>query len=391
MSAVVTQPQPDQEAVKTLIRAFQQEIIDADPDTYMGALTADYGPESYVTVRGQGRYLLNAATNRLISAQMATAMLARFGAANPTPPRLDDTPDEFLLTRLLVQAGTLNAPIQGYLAQFSQALKDAGFDQTVSLPGSIDAYMPSAWVQRDLNAVAGSTMSYSNLAARAFSTAVLVQALSYPDALGEPVRFELNNEGWQVDANGTPYIYDLASQTGYGNVPEPLISNIHTVGAEQLPYLTYLNATLVGWQNSVGTAVLTAYPTAQVGIVVDSAKILEPESANVLALNQSVTGWSSPQYNFVRMQDNSWVAARETEKVPQTFDLALQQLGYGIAQVQYTLGPVGTTSNPQRSWRNVDDAWGYSIDAGVPTTFVWDYGNVVQYSVLVGSSKICGC
>lgn len=393
MPTIVPQPQPDQEVIKTAIRAFQQEIIDNDPNTFMGATTAAYGPDSYVTIRGQGRYLLNAQTNRLIAAQVASAMLLKFGAVNPNPPRLTDTPTAYELERHLVQSGDFNAPIDLYLTNFAQALKDAGFHQTISLPGSIDGYMPDVWVQRDLNNVAGSRVSYSNLAARAYSVAVLTQALQYPADLTEPVRFELNNDGWQVDADGTPYIYDALVQSGFGSpVPEPKIQDINSVlGSNQESYLTYLNGTLTDWQDAVGTAVLLAHPTAEVGIVVDSVKVLEPTSANVLAMNQAISHWASPRYNFIRMQDNSWVAAGETSKVPQTFDLALQQLGYAVADIEYTLGPVDSTSNEKRSWRNVDEAWGHAIDAGIPNMFVWDYNNVVQYSVLVGSPKICGC
>lgn len=392
-AAVVLQPQPDQEAVKTLIRSFQQEIIDADPHTYMGATTAAYGPDSYVSVRGQGRYLLNAATNRLISQQMAAAMLTQFGAVNPNPPRLTDTPELYSLVRHLVESGVLNSSVQLYLEHFAQELKDAGFKQTVSLPGPIDRYMPSAWLQRDMDGVAGDRISYSNLAARTYSVAVLTQALQYPLTLDELARVELNNDGWQVDADGAPYIYDALAQSGYGSpVPEPKIQDINGVlGSEQTPYLLYLNSTLTDWQDSIGTSILTAHPTVDVGIAVDSVKVLEPASANVLALNQAVTHWASPRYNFIRMEDNSWVASGETSKVPESFNLALVQLGYGIGQIEYTLGPVDTAGNLQRSWRDVDDAWGFALETGVPTVYLWDYSSVVQNNVVLSSPKICGC
>lgn len=392
-AAVVPQPQPDQEAVKTLIRSFQQEIIDADPNTFMGATTATYGPDSYVSVRGQGRYLLNAQTNRLIAAQVAAAMLARFGAVNPNPPRLTDTPSDYVLQRHLNEAGLLNAPMQAYLSAFAEQAKLVGFDQVVSLPGSIDRYMPSAWVQRDLDGVAGDRISYANLAARTYSVAVLTQVLSYAAALSEPIRIEMNNDGWQVDADGTPYIYDAVAQSSYGSlVPEPKIQDINGVlGSEQSPYLLHLNTSLVDWQDAIAAALLVTYPTAEVGIVVDSVKVLEPASANVLALNQAASHWASPRYNFVRLVDNSWVAAGDTSKVPQTFDFSLEQLGYGIGQISYTLGPVSDSGNLQRSWRYTDDAWGLALEAEIPTVYLWDYSSVVQNNVVLTSSKICGC
>lgn len=390
-AAVVPLPQPDQEVVKTAIRTFQQEIIDADPDTYMGATTADYGPDSYVTVRGQGRYLLNTATNRLISQQIAAAMLVKFGVGNPYPARLTDTPNDYALQRLLTIPGALNAPAQVYLAAFAQILKDAGFTQTISVPGSIDGYMPLAWLQRDFSGVYGERMSYSNLNARSFSSLVLVQALAYPFAIDEIARVELNNDGWEVDAAGVPFIYDDVAKSGFGTVPEPEISNIHTADASQLPYLTYLNGALTDWQDAVGTAVLTAQPTALVGITVDSVKVLEPVSANVLALNQAVTHWASPAYNFIRLQDNTWVAAGEVSKVPETFNLALTQLDYPIERVEYTLGPIDATGNLNRQWRYVDDAWGAAITAGALRVYLWDYTSVVQNSVVLTSPKICGC
>ena len=390
-SAVVLRPEADQEAVKTLIRAFQQEIIDADPYTFMGALTKDYPPDAYVSVRGQGRYLLNAPTNRLIAAQLASALLTQFGTSNPNPPRLTDTPTAYELQRHIDETGTMNGPVKSYLTQFAQALQTAGFRQTFYLPGQINDYTPAAWIQRDLNGNAGDRISYASTAARAFSVSVLVQALQDPVGLGQVARFEVNNEGWQVNSDGLPYIYDAAAQDGFGTVPEPKISNVHTADATQAAYLIYLNSLLTGWQDALGTSVLTGQPTAQVGISIDAVKVLEPESANVLALNQAVTHWSSPRYNFIRVEDNSWVAAGETSRVSESFDLALEQLGYGIGQVSYTLGPVGSSSNLRRTWRNVDDAWGHALEAEVPTVYLWDYSAVSRDSVIVTTAKICGC
>lgn len=417
MSAIVPFPRPDLEDIKTAIRDFQKEIVDTDPYTYMGAHTVDYGPESYVFVRGRGQLQLNADANRAISMEMAQSMLSVFGAQYPHTFPLEADPSAYWF---LGQLGDnpedsltpINGPTMEFYKAFFALLKTNGFQFVNSVAYEIlDFFMPDEWKQKnwkDQPALSGwfppsSFIQPTNADALKYISNVQCQLLQAMDDAGLDLNFQIGEPWWWDGSYNTgegknaPCIYDIKTlemyhaETGLYAPANRIKSIFDPVDEEQWPYIDWLRMKLGQSTNSIRDQVKARFPDARATLLFFTPQIMSPASELTYRLNFPIDQWVFPNYDFIQIEDYDWIIDGKLDLVPQTFEAATVLLGYPLEQVHYFIGFVLKPEDAKRIWPHINEAWNLAREAGIPYIYPWSYTQAMRDNIVVTSPKICGC
>lgn len=403
---VVPMPEPTFRVERDQMRAAQQAIIDAQPNTYFGAHTTQYGIEQYTYEPGIGTIHFTAATARLIGADLAQSLKDAIGAWPLVPPITGQHDDYWLLGELYPDPTQDMTPVNDatmqFFHRFFQLLKQYKFEYVNSVAYEIlEFFHPPEWKQLNWLGNPGLSGWYppsafiqpTNHDALTYMGRVQVQLLEAAVQEGIAPRFQIGEPWWWDGSYSTgegkfsPCFYDPKTVAMYkaetGNdIPMPYIKNIFDpVADNQWSFIDWLCKKLGESTNYIRDYVKARIPGAQSTLLFFTPQIMSPSSELVKRLNFPIDQWVYPNYEFVQIEDYDWIIDGRLDLVPQTFKAATEILGYPIQVVHYFIGFVLLHENAY-IWDSCDAAIGLALEAKIPHLYLWAYSQVMRDNVI---------
>ena len=241
-------------------------------------------------------------------------------------------------------------------------------------------HCPPAWQQRDhtgdpartgydppsalLSPANGAAMGWVQKAARAF--------VALQTETGLPVRFQVGEPWWWVNAGGRICLYDDAAKDALGGGNPVVIADLRQP----------LNAAQKALLDQAG-ALLAASTTALVSAVRDEAgatgaealllaylpTVLDPATPEAKRANLPI-GWASPAFDTLQLEAYDWVTGGAEALHAAGIAEATARLGYPDAEQHYISGFV-LDPDTGPGWRRIDAAVDDAAARGVAETFVW--------------------
>lgn len=412
---VVPMPEPLYRAERESLREAQLQIIAAQPNTYMGALTNQYSVDGYVFEPGIGSINFNAQTASKIGVDLGKSVKAAFGAWPLVSPLKGGQDDYWFIGQLSPDPVTDMTPVNHatmeFYYRFFDLLKQYGYEFVNSVAYEIlDFFCPPDWKQLNLNGNPAQSGWYPPSSfiqptcddALNYVSRVQIQLLNAAIAAGIAPRFQIGEPWWwdgsySVGAEkNAPCLYDARTMAMYkaetGNdIPLPRIKSIFDPVAEnQWPYVDWLCAKLGDSTNYIRDMVKAAVPNAKATLLFFSPQVMSPASELTFRLNFPMPQWKYPNYEFVQIEDYDWLIDGRLDLVPKTFEAATELLEYPITEVHYFIGFVLKAEDKQ-IWANCDAAIGLALEAGIENMYLWSYTQVMRDSVIFQTPKPCGC
>jgi uncharacterized protein (TIGR02217 family) len=283
--------------------------------------------------------------------------------------------------------GTINAPCAAWHAALASESAAAGLGLIWSLSYEyFDDYCWGDWKQRDaegapaltgwvppstlLSPANASAMGYLQLVARAFVGLAVAAEL--------PVKFQVGEPWWWVNAGGKICGYDAATSAALGGTSVAIADVRGTLDAGQVAMLDALGALLA---TSTEALVEAARDEAGAGdftshLLVFLPTVLDPAAPELRRANVPL-GWAAPAFDVLQLEDYDWVTAgRGAETGPARGAMAAR-LGYPIDEQHYFSGFV-LLAEDRAQWAAIAEAAGASVRAGVARTFVWALPQVAR-------------
>lgn len=411
-TGVVSMPEPRFWRERTALREAQQQIIDAQPNTYLGASTAQYGLEFYPYVSGSGSITPNAVAARSIANDLAILTKQIFGEF-PLVSLIDGAVDDYWFVGdlwpdpLLESSPPVNYPTLKFFTRFFDLLKQFDYEYVNSVAYEIlEFFHPPEWSQRNYAGNVGISgwvppsafIQPTNQDALNFMSRVQVTLLELAVDAGIAPRFQIGEPWWwdgsySVGAEkNAPCLYDYKTLAMYraetGNdVPTPFIKNIFdSVAEDQWPYIAWLQAKLGDSTNYIRDRVKITYPEAKATLLFFTPQILSPSSELTRNLNFPIDQWKFPNYDFVQIEDYDWIIDGRLDLVPLTFNAALEILNYPLESIHYFIGFV-LLAQDKHIWGTADKAWALAKAKGVQQNYLWSYTQVMRDNVLIKKRK----
>jgi hypothetical protein len=214
----------------------------------------------------------------------------------------------------------LNGPCRAWHKGFATRAEALGYELILSLSYELlDQHCPEAWKQRAedgtpaltgwippsalLSPAHSGAMSYLQEIAREFATVAL-------DA-GLPVRFQVGEPWWWVQADGRICLYDEAARAAFAPVG---IADVRgALSAAQKATLDAAGAVLAGSTAALCAAVRQVAPAAETLLLVFLPSVLD--GAEVKRANVP-PGWAKPAFDVLQLEDYDWVTAGVAARPP---------------------------------------------------------------------------
>lgn len=281
----------------------------------------------------------------------------------------------------LAGPSALNGPCLAWHRDFAAFANEAGFGIIWSLSYELfDAHCWNDWKQRAadgspaltgweppsalLSPAHGGAMGYLQTIARAF-IAIAVEA-------GLAPRFQVGEPWWWVRGDGSPCLYDAATNAALGALSVPIDSLKEPLDADQKVMLDACGSLLAtstlalagAAREAAGakgceTLLLVYLPT-----VLDAA-MPEARRANV------PLGWASPAFDILQLEDYDWAAEGRDDLTVKGVAAVEARLGYPVDRQHYLSGFVLRHEDASRQWPAIDAAALAARRRGVAATFIW--------------------
>lgn len=414
-AAVVTMPHEDINYVRDALRIAHKTLCDEMTDVSIGSHTANYEPEHYEFIRGQGQCYLNKETLDTVYNEIAVSILTKIGDYPLVSPVTKPRDSYWFVGRLgtdpVAEQNPVNLPTIEFYDRFLSLLHERGFKFVNSVAYEIlNFFMPDDWKQRNWKgdpALSGwyppsSFIQPTSKDALDYISKVQCQILSLAQSKGMPLYFQIGEPWWwdgsynTGDGKNAPCIYDPNTITMYKKetgkeVPTPWIKDIFAPVAEsQWSYVDWLCTKLGNSTNYIRDVVKAKFPTSQATLLFFTPQIMSPASELTKRLNFPESQWVYPNYDFVQIEDYDWIIDGRLDLVPQTFTAATETLGYPLNVVHYFIGFVLKPEDAKRIWKDVDKAWGLALEANIPNIYPWSYTQVMRDGVIYQLPKVCG-
>lgn len=292
----------------------------------------------------------------------------------------------FRLGADLLVTGALNAPCAAWHQAFAEEAKALDYSLIVSLSYELfDAHCPDAWKQRAWNGDAALTgwvppstlVSPANGAAMAYLQAIARAFVDIAVGAGHAPRFQIGEPWWWVLPDGRPCLYDDAAKTAFGGAPVE-IATVRSTGLNvaQKSLLDAAGALLAASTNALVDAVRGDHPGCQSLLLVYLPTVLDAAAPELKRANVP-TGWSSPAFDLLQLEDYDWVTTGNTGASAAGAAAMEARLGYPAPDQHYLAGFV-LTAEDRDQWREIDRATQRARARGVADTFIWAHPQVVR-------------
>lgn len=277
-------------------------------------------------------------------------------------------------------ADALCTPARKWHESFLAEAKERGLAPILSLSYEMLAqHCPDAWQQRAADGTPSRTgweppsalLSPANGAAMTWLRKVgSALAILMRDA-GVAVRVQIGEPWWWVDGAHRPYCYDDAAKAAMGGSPIAIADLTQPLSAAQQAVLdqagTILASSTAALRDAVRNAAMPA--TAEVLLLAFLPTLLDPAMPDVRRANLP-TGWASPAYDRLQVEDYDWLTAGADFSRRAAYDAVTARLGYATADQDYLAGFVPSAERTG-NWTLIDAGIDEAGRRGVHETFVW--------------------
>lgn len=287
--------------------------------------------------------------------------------------------------RANVAGGAINAPCAAWHQALAGECAAAGLGLIWSLSYELfDAYCPESWKQRDadgapaltgwdppstlLSPANGEAMGYLQLVARAF-VGIAVEA-------GIAVKFQVGEPWWWVAGGGRLCAYDAATSAALGGAGVAIADVRGSLTAPQRAMLDALGALLAGSTEALVAAARDEAGALTSHLLVYLPTVLDPEAPELRRANVP-TGWASPAFDVLQLEDYDWVTGGRGAATLAARDAMADRLGYPAGDQHYFSGFV-LRAEDRAAWAAIADAADGARRAGVARAFLWALPQVAR-------------
>jgi uncharacterized protein (TIGR02217 family) len=282
--------------------------------------------------------------------------------------------------------GVLNAPCAAWHRDFAERSKGLGYSLVMSLSYELfDAHCYNDWKQRAWNGdpawtgytppsvllspAHGGAMGYLHAVARAF--------VAIATGAGHVPRFQIGEPWWWVLPDGRPCLYDAATRAALGGAPVE-IPTINSTGLSvvQKALLDAAGAVLAASTAALVAAVRLDHPGCEALILVYLPTVLDARAPDLRRANVP-TGWATPAFDTLQLEDYDWVTSGNTAASASGADAMTARLGYPPARQHYLSGFVLAPGDTGQ-WPLIEAAARVAMRRGVSETFIWALPQVVR-------------
>ncbi len=282
-------------------------------------------------------------------------------------------------------SGGLSGPAAAWHADFLARARASGFEIILSLSFELfDALCPLAWKQRDADGGAAATgyappstlLSPCSATAMAWLRDMALAFVALGVAAGQRVRVQIGEPWWWVGADQKLCAYDAATVAAYlaatGLVAPPIRDVRAATTAGQRAWLDWLGGGLAAATLALRDAVRGAAGGAETLLLVYAPQVLRLDAPELHRANLP-TGWASPAFDVLQLEDYEWVTGGDFAGQARTGGIA-DTLGYPVARQHYLSGFATTPAD----WPRIVDAARAAQARGVAETFVWAWPQVAR-------------
>jgi len=277
-------------------------------------------------------------------------------------------------------AAALCAPAHAWHVNFLAEAKACGLSPILSLSYELLAqHCPDSWQQRAADGTASRTgweppsalLSPANPAAMAWLRKVAQAFTSLMTDAGLPVRFQIGEPWWWIDANRRIYLYDDAAKAALGGDPPAIPNLAQSLTNEQTALLDQAGAILAASTAALRDAVRAAAAPqpAEVLLLTFLPTVLDPALPEARRANLPL-GWASPEYDRLQLEDYDWLTAGAAARRRTAYAAVNSRLGYAAQAQDYLAGFVLNAAD-SALWRRIDDGVDEALARDAHEVFIW--------------------
>ena len=310
--------------------------------------------------------------------------------------RLQRQADGSLLAAYPAQLCT---PAERWHIDYLEKCQGQGFTVILSVSFELFAqHCPPAWMQRAYDgspALTGwvppsAVLSPANSEAGAFLRAVALMLAQMQADTGLPVKVQIGEPWWWLNAAKAPCIYDPAMRA----LLDPAVPDITDLTAPLSPaqkaILAQAGTVLGQLTNAIRQDVIAAHGAqAEVMLLVFTPTIFDPDTPDAPLLNLP-QHWGDSPYARLQVEDYDWLTAGAEALRRQAYARIDEQLGYPLAAQDYMAGFVLDPADAEAFWRRIDAGLDEAASRGVPRLFVWALPQVCRDGYTRIASAVSG-
>lgn len=274
--------------------------------------------------------------------------------------------------------GALNIACAAWHRNFISLSKSLGYNVIISLSYELfDVHCPEAWKQRAENGAPALTgweppstlLSPANEEAMAYLQAVARAFVAIAQDVGIPVRFQIGEPWWWIMGDGRPCFYDAAAVAAFGGSPPSITDVRGSLSAAQIDLLDAAGELLAGSTAALQAAVLGEASDAETLLLLYLPSLLDPAAPEVRRANMP-TGWASPVFDVLQLEDYDWVTAGNGGATRRGIATTTARLGYPVHEQHYLSGFV-LHAEDRTQWRAIDAAAEQGRARGSAEVVLW--------------------
>lgn len=224
------------------------------------------------------------------------------------------------------------------------------------------AWCPDSWQQRGYDGTPARTgwdppsalLSPASAAAMAWLQRLACELAALQRAAGCPVRIQIGEPWWWIDAQRRPCVYDAAARARLGGNPPEIADLARPLSAIQRGVLDRAGGILAESTAGLRDAIRAeAAPLgAEVALLAFLPSLLDPARPEVRRANLP-PAWAAPAFDRLQLEDYDWLTAGADGPRRLAYAAVAAQLGYPPQQTDYLAGfaPDGAGAVP---WQRID-------------------------------------
>ncbi len=280
--------------------------------------------------------------------------------------------------------GVLNVAAAAWHRDLAERAAALGFELLWSLSYEVlDQHCWGDWKQRTADGAPALTgwvppstlLSPAQAGAMAYLRQVAAALLAIGVETGLPPQFQIGEPWWWTMPDGRPCLYDAAAVAAFA--PAPIASVRRVLTPVQTASLDRAGACLAASTAALAAAAKAAAPGCVVHLLAYLPTVLDPGAPELQRANLP-TGWASPAFDILQLEDYDWVAAGDTAASARGAALAGARLGYPPGRQHYLSGFVLRPEDADSQWGPIEDAAAAALARGVARAFVWALPQVLR-------------
>lgn len=240
------------------------------------------------------------------------------------------------------------------------------------------SWCPDNWQQRGFDGTAARTgwdppsalLSPASPAAMAWLQRLARELTALQRAAGCPVRVQIGEPWWWIDATRRPCLYDPAARARLGGNPPEIADLARPLSADQCSLLDRAGTILAESTAALRDAIRaeTAPHAAEVALLAFLPSLLDPAQPEVRRVNLPVA-WAAPAFDRLQLEDYDWLTSGADGPRRLAYAAAIARLAYPQGQVDYLAGfAAGGGVVP---WQRIDAGADEALQRGAGAVIVW--------------------